>query len=170
MSADRAIKQEDRAARAERQWRESGLDLPDLLPVVVVGRLMEAARRIDRERLMDNMRDAGLGDGEFDVLAALRRSGSVGRLVPSQLSEATLTTTGGMTSRLDRLERSGLIQRVPNPDDRRSLLIELTKKGRDLFDKLFPLHIASAEDALAGLSRKDLKSLSGMLEKLILSL
>jgi DNA-binding MarR family transcriptional regulator len=72
----------------------------------------------------------GVTRGEFDVLAALRRSGTPFRLRPTELSEGLLLSSGGMTKRLDRLESAGLVRRRPNPDDRRGSLVELTRAGR----------------------------------------
>ena len=80
------------------------------------------------------------------MLAALRRSGEPYRLTPTKLAEEALISTAGMTNRLDRLEQAGLVERLPDPDDRRGVLVELTGEGRELVD--------SAVDAHRGLSRR----------------
>ena len=59
-------------------------------------------------------------------------------LTPSEISERTLVSSATMTSTLDRLERQGLVRRVPNPEDRRSVLVEVTEAGRALCDGFLP--------------------------------
>ena len=66
---------------------------------------------------------------EFDVLAALRRSGAPYALTPTDLYEAAMISAGSMTNRIDRLERAGFVQRGPNPADRRGTLVALTGTG-----------------------------------------
>jgi DNA-binding MarR family transcriptional regulator len=59
-------------------------------------------------------------------------------LTPSEISDRTLISSATMTSTLDRLERQGLVRRVPNPEDRRSVLVEVTEAGRALCDRFLP--------------------------------
>ena len=108
----------DRADVAVEQWARERPDLR-LLPMAIFGRLSEAAERVMREHMNPLFAAVGLQSGEFDVLATLRRSGEPYMLSPTQLYEATMISSGGMTDRLDRLERAGLVERRPNPKDRR---------------------------------------------------
>jgi DNA-binding MarR family transcriptional regulator len=73
---------------------------------------------------------------DFDILARLYRSGEPYRLTPTHLAIGTAAPATTVTSRLDRLERRGLIARVADPNDRRSLLAELTAEGRALFRRV----------------------------------
>ena len=105
----------------------------DLEPLQLLSRL----RRVSR--LLDDGRDQAfasheLAAYEFDVLAALRRSGEAAELTPGQLLEATHVTSGTMTNRLDRLETRKLITRRPHPSDGRQALIRLTAAGRRRVD------------------------------------
>jgi DNA-binding MarR family transcriptional regulator len=75
-----------------------------------------------------------------------------------------------MTARLDRLEKGGLIQRMPHPTDRRGVIVQLTAKGRELTDEALAAHVANEHEILAGLSREDQETLAKLLEKLIESL
>ncbi len=75
-----------------------------------------------------------------------------------------------MTSRLDRLQRKGLIERVPAPNDRRSTLVRLTPAGLALIDKALPLHVANEQQAMASLTQKEQAQLNGLLAKLIVGL
>src|SRR3569832_1575086 len=122
-----SVRHMDRAARAIEQWRRERPDL-DVSPMGAIGRLNEASALIARDRLAPVFARFGLQSGEFDVLATLRRSGAPYALTPTELYEATMVTSGAMTARLDRLEKAGLIQRAPHPNDRRGVVVQLTGK------------------------------------------
>ncbi|MER8392197.1 MarR family transcriptional regulator [Mesorhizobium sp. M1340] len=159
----------DRAAKAIEQWKKERPDL-DVSPMAVLGRLNEAASLIARERLAPLFASYGLQSGEFDVLATLRRSGPPYALTPTALYEATMVTSGAMTNRLDRLEKSGLIKRGPHPDDRRGIIVQLTGKGLALIDEAVTAHVANEHQILSGLARPEQTMLARLLEKLIASL
>ncbi|MER8820341.1 MarR family transcriptional regulator [Mesorhizobium sp. M0991] len=159
----------DRAAKAIEQWKKERPDL-DVSPMAVLGRLNEAASLISRERLAPLFASYGLQSGEFDVLATLRRSGPPYALTPTALYEATMVTSGAMTNRLDRLEKSGLIKRGPHPDDRRGIVVQLTGKGLALIDEAVAAHVANEHQILSGLARPEQTMLARLLEKLIASL
>ncbi|MFC6669968.1 MarR family winged helix-turn-helix transcriptional regulator [Marinobacterium aestuariivivens] len=101
------------------------------------------------------------------MLATLRRAGAPYALAPTQLFEALLISSGGMTNRLDRLEKAGLISRAPNPGDRRGTLVTLTDKGLELTDRVVPLHVENEARVLSPLSRKEQEMLSTLLGKLL---
>jgi DNA-binding MarR family transcriptional regulator len=133
----------------------------------VVGRLTGAARLLGRDVLTPFFEAQGLGPGEFDVIATLRRSGKPYRLTPTELYESLMLSSGGMTARLDRLEKAGLIERQPNPEDRRGTLVGLTRKGLALIERIVGLHVENEARALAVLSKAEQKDLNRLLEKLI---
>jgi len=159
----------DRAGKAIAQWRKERPDL-DVSPMAVLGRLSEAAALVARDRLAPLFARFGLQHGEFDVLATLRRSGPPFALTPTALYEATMVTSGAMTNRLDRLEKAGLIRRVPHPTDRRGLMVQLSESGRELIDRAVEAHVENEHRVLAGLSAEERERLAGLLEKLIASL
>lgn len=101
------------------------------------------------------------------MLFALRRAGAPYRLSPSRLSRELLVTTGTMTNRLDRLEARGLIRRLPNPDDRRGLVVELSHRARELVDEAVTRHVANEAEMLAPLSPRERAQLRGALRKLL---
>src|ERR1700757_4353288 len=129
---------------AAAQWARERPDLRTL-PMTLFGRLNEAAERVMREHVSPLFAEAGLQPGEFDVLATLRRAGEPFMLSPTRLYEATMISSGGMTDRLDRLERAGLVERRPDPKDRRGKLIALTDAGRCLIDETIGRHVANQE-------------------------
>src|SRR5579883_670359 len=125
----------DRADTALAQWRRERPDLVDPFPMAVLGRLNEASLVISRDRLAPLFARFGLQMGEFDVLATLRRSGAPYELTPTALYESAMISSGGMTNRLDRLEKEKLIERRPHPTDRRGSLVALTPKGFALMER-----------------------------------
>ena len=159
----------DRADLAVAQWARERPDLPSL-PMALFGRLSEAAERVMREHMNPLFAEAGLKPGEFDVLATLRRSGEPFTLSPTRLYEATMISSGGMTDRLDRLERAGLVERRPDPRDRRGKLIALTEAGRRVIDEAIGRHVANEERLLATLTQAEQETLDALLKKLIAGL
>ena len=98
-------------------WRRERPDL-DVGPVEVLSRVSRLARHLDLRR-REAFRGSGIETWEFDVLAALRRAGAPYQLSPGRLLRETLVTSGTMTNRIDRLAERGLVERHPDPDDRR---------------------------------------------------
>lgn len=140
----------DRAAQIVEQWRTERPDL-DPTPFLVIGRLHRVAAALTTE-LVRVYNEHGLGEGEFDVLATLRRQGGECALTPSDLSEQTVVTSGAVTKRVDRLVTLGLVERRPSGTDGRSRLVALTPKGRDLIDRAFTAHMANEARLLEVLS------------------
>ncbi|TBU98885.1 MarR family transcriptional regulator [Stutzerimonas kirkiae] len=156
----------DRAEIAMAQWQAQRPDL-DPLPMGVLGRLGEAAQVVARDHLNPLFAEHGLQSGEFDVLATLRRSGEPYALTPTVLYESAMISSGGMTNRIDRLERAGLIERRKHPHDRRGVLVALTQQGFALIEELMTLHVANEQRVLAGMSREEQRALYELLGKLL---
>lgn len=108
----------------------------------------------------------GLNRGEVGVLSALRISGPPYRLTPTRLGRGLLLSSAGVTSRLDRLERRGLIVRLPDPDDRRGVLIELTERGKELVDAAVRANTESETQLMAGFNGREIETLRRLLRKL----
>ena len=159
----------DRADIAVDQWARERPDLPSL-PMAIFGRISDASERVLRDHMNPLFAEAGLQPGEFDVLATLRRSGAPFMLSPTQLYQAMMISSGGMTARLDRLERAGLVERRLDPDDRRGKLIALTERGRRAIDVTIGRHVANEERLLGGLSGEEQEMLNLLLKKLVAGL
>jgi DNA-binding MarR family transcriptional regulator len=159
----------DRADLAVEQWARERPDLP-ALPMAVFGRLSDATERVMRDHMNPLFAEAGLQPGEFDVLATLRRSGEPYILSPTRLYEAAMITSGGMTNRVDRLERAGLVERRSDPKDRRGKLIALTDAGKGLIDEMIGRHVANEERLLSVLTKTEQETLNTLLRKLIAGL
>lgn len=148
------------------QWATVRPDL-DTVPMAVFGRIYRLsgtmAQRIDRA-----YKPYGVSRGEFDVLATLRRAGKPYTLSPRRLSETLMLTTGGMTGRLDRLERAGLLSRSPDPHDRRGLRVTLSERGLEVVDGAVGAGLAVQREALAAaLDESEAEQLAGLLRKLL---
>src|SRR6185312_8801651 len=159
----------DRADVAVDQWARERPDLP-ALPMAIFGRLADAAERVTRDHMDPLFAQSGLQRGEFDVLATLRRSGKPYMLSPTQLYEALMISSGGMTNRLDRLERAGLVERRPDSNDRRGKLIALTAAGQRVVDETIARHVANEERLLSVLTPAEQEKLNALLKKLIAGL
>ena len=109
----------------------------------------------------------GIETGEFDVLATLRRTGEPFALRPTELFQTLMISSGGLTDRLNRLEKKGLISREASPSDRRSMLVKLTRKGRELIDMAFAEDMAAEEEMLSPLNKGERKTLAALLAKLL---
>jgi DNA-binding MarR family transcriptional regulator len=158
----------DAVDRIAEQWARERPDL-DVGPMLVIGRLHRVAELLD-QRLRPVFSKAGLGNGDFDVLASLRRAGPPYRLSPTELSATTMVTSGAVTKRVDRLERAGLVERTVAEDDGRGRVIALTRKGRALQERLHPQHLANEDSLLASLDHEEREQLAGLLSKLLVSL
>jgi len=153
----------DHVGRILVQWGRERPDL-DVSPLGVVGRLHRLADALNAE-LRALFAEAGLSDGDFDVLASLRRSGEPFALTPGELAATTMVTSGAVTKRVDRLAAQGYVTRTVSADDARGRVIALTPEGRTLIDDLFPRHVANERRLLSGLSADERATLARLLEK-----
>ena len=152
----------DHVGRIMEQWRRERPDV-DPSPMGVIGRLHRLADALHAE-LRPVFAEAGLSDGDFDVLASLRRSGAPYQLTPGELAASTMVTSGAVTKRLDRLEEKGYVTRTVCADDARSRRIELTDAGIALIDELVPKHLDNERRLLAGLTDLERSRLAHLLE------
>ncbi|MEW1795230.1 MarR family winged helix-turn-helix transcriptional regulator [Streptomyces niveus] len=153
----------DRVARIQREWARERPDV-DVRPQGVIGRLHRLGAYLTEE-LCVVYRKYGLGEGDFDVLAALRRAGAPFERAPGELAEHTMVTTGAMTKRVDRLERAGLVSRRASESDGRGRVVALTPQGRELIDRAFSEHMANECRLLAALTEEEVAHLESLLVK-----
>lgn len=155
--------------RIVEQWAEARPDL-DASPILIVGRIMRLNQKLDTA-LRPPFAAEKLGGGDFDVLAALRRSGEPFAMRPADLSRTLLVTTGAVTKRIDRLERQGHVERDPAvPEDGRGKMVLLTRTGRELTDRLIGTHLANENRLLGALTPAERATLAGLLARLDASL
>ncbi len=158
------VPENDAVADMVGQWQRERPDL-DASPMLVVGRMFRLTDEFDR-RLRPPFAEAGLGNGDFDVLAALRRSGPPYSLSAGELSRTVLVTTGAITKRVDRLEAKGLVARSVTDEDARGRRITLTPQGIEMTDRLMGVHLANQERLLKSLTETERETLTALLAKL----
>jgi DNA-binding MarR family transcriptional regulator len=150
------------------QWHRERPDL-DTAPMATLGRLFRVAQ-LAQPLLSTPLRKLGLQPGWFDLLAALRRAGTPYQLNPTDLMRATMLSSGGMTKRLDRLADAGLVERSPDPHDRRGTLVRLTSKGKATIDRAVGLHIQNEAKLLDVLTTTQRQALDRSLRSLLAAL
>jgi DNA-binding MarR family transcriptional regulator len=160
--------EEDHVDRVREQWRAVRPDV-DTSPIAIVARVGRAAAYFD-QAINEGMARHGLSRSSWDVLASLRRTGPPYELSPTDLYRGLMRTSGAMTNRLHRLERSGLIERAPDPGDGRGMLVRLTPQGRELVDEIAPEHMETERRLLEHLSAEEREHLESGLRRLLSSL
>jgi DNA-binding MarR family transcriptional regulator len=155
----------DHVDQVRAQWAAVRPDL-DTSPVAIIARLGRATAYTDTG-INAGLAEFGLTREAWDVLASLRRTGPPHRLSPTQLYQSLMRSSGAMTHRLTSLERAGLIKRMADPDDGRSVLVELTRKGITLVDGVAPQHLANEQTLLAALTEDERRTLAELLRKLL---
>lgn len=149
------------------QW---AAELPDLdtRGMAILGRMRWITLNL-RPSIEAIFKKYGLDSGEFDVIATLRRSGPPYCLRPTELYRWLMISSGGLTARLTRLEKAGLVARLPDPEDARSTLVQLTAEGAALAERAFREDMAFESQVLAALTPEEAATLETLLRKLALS-
>ncbi len=155
----------DHVDRILAQWRRERPEL-DVEPMGIFGRLKRLTTHIGRE-VDAVLLKHGLSSSSFDVLATLRRSGAPYRLSPGELLGMTMVSSGTMTNRIDQLEKAGLVERLFNPEDRRSVLIALTEKGLAAVEEAVGAHVANQQRLTRNLTAEDRAELDRLLKKFL---
>jgi DNA-binding MarR family transcriptional regulator len=146
-------------------WRRERPDL-DVSPLAVLSRVSRLADVLD-ERRANAFVEHGLQAHEFDVLAALRRSGEPFELTAGELCTLTHVTSGTMTSRLDRLTARRFVTRHPDPTDGRLVRVRLSTLGRKRLDAAFTALVESERELLAALPAERHRELADALRALL---
>ncbi|KAA3503287.1 MarR family transcriptional regulator [Rhizobium rhizogenes] len=147
------------------QWRKERPDL-DVGPMGLLGRLHRLSTHLGREVEAVLLRH-GLSSSAFDVLATLRRAGSPYQLSPGDLLAMTMVSSGTMTNRIDQLEKAGLVERIHNPHDRRSVLISLTERGLAIVEDAVGAHVENQHRLVAHLGKEEQAALNGLLKRFL---
>jgi DNA-binding MarR family transcriptional regulator len=155
----------DEVDRLVEAWQRERPDL-ELDPMQVLSRVSRLGHHLDRARRA-SFTDHGVESWEFDVLAALRRAGAPYELSPGRLIKETLVTSGTMTNRVDRLVARGLVERLPDPHDRRGVLVRLTDEGRTKVDGALASLLDRERELLGGLDAPAQRRLAGLLRDLL---
>lgn len=151
----------DHVDRVIAQWNRERPEL-DVEPMALIGRIGRISQFLSRE-MAKTFAEHGLNVATFDLLATLRRSGPPFRLLPGDLIEMSMVTSGTVTNRIDRLVAAGLVERVPNPEDGRSVFIALTAQGREIIDAAVTDHVATQARIVSLLEPEERRALDALL-------
>jgi DNA-binding MarR family transcriptional regulator len=166
MAAKTRTQERDHVDRFLESIRER---LPMLDPEVegIVDRIGGLQRRF--KRAMDETLDEfNLDWAEYKLLGLLTREGEVYRSSPGKLARIMELSSGAMTNRLDRLEEAGLVRRLPDPDDRRGILVELTPEGKRVYEDAIGVQGRKESLVASALSVPEKKQLNGLLRRLMI--
>lgn len=170
LTTDRTIEtdKEDHVDRLRGQWVR---ELPDIdtEPMAIFGRAKRLSNLL-APSIEETFSRFGLDRGEFDVIATLRRSGPPYQLTPTEMYTTLMLSSGGLTHRLDRLEKAGLVERIKSKLDGRSVVVCLTPAGIELAEKAFREDMANELGFLQGLSQAERANLAVLLKKLVLDI
>lgn len=147
-------------------WSKARPDL-DVSALHVLSRVSRLAYYLDAVR-KEAFRTSELEGWEFDVLAALRRGREP--MTAGALAMATDVTSGTMTNRLDRLEQRGLVQRMPDPHDRRAVRVELTANGQDRVDQALDALLVAEASVLRSVTAEQRAAMSDGLRAVLTAL
>ena len=155
---------DDPIQRLRLQWQA---ELPELdtAAMATVARLNQVRSQVMRQ-VETAMVDAGSTLAVFDVLSALRRQGFPYEMKPSSIARSIMLSASGMTNRIDQLERAGLVQRVPDPESRRTAPVALTAIGVELAERLAQEVAQAEEQMLSTLTTSERETLDELLTRL----
>lgn len=156
----------DRIDEILEQWQQESPEL-DVSALAVVGRVLRIARLLEKHR-ETVLAEYSLNVWSFDVLATLRRQGSPYQLKPTDLYGLLMLSSGAMTNRIDRLEEEGVVVRVRDPDDRRSVSVQLTPKGVELIDAIMPTLLEKENQFLKEFTKAETHTFTQLLRRFLL--
>ncbi|MEO0434222.1 MAG: MarR family transcriptional regulator [Cyanobacteria bacterium J06656_5] len=156
---------QDKIDKILTQWERESPQL-DLSSLAVIGRILQLSRLLEKQR-ESVLADFDLTLWSFDMLATLRRQGPPYQLKPTELYGLLMLSSGAMTNRIDRLEKAGLVTRLRDPDDRRSVTVQLTNKGLEQVDNVMPVLFEQENQLLENLSKTETKTLISLLKKFL---
>ena len=150
------------------QWREERPEL-DVSALAITVRI-EMLSKLMKSDTAKSLSRAGLKTWEYDVLSGLRRQGPPFELPTTQIAKESLMTSGAMTTRIDHLEERGLVQREPDPNDRRGVRVGLTERGMVIIDDTIQSRLTAADVSARILNKSERAAFENGLRKLMVSL
>jgi DNA-binding MarR family transcriptional regulator len=154
----------DRVDRIVAEWGEARPSM-NMLGFQITARILHVAKLLERE-MEARFAEFGVTRAEFDVLAALLRSGEPYSLAPTNLSKMLLLSTSAMTNRIDRLELAGYVTREPDPHDRRGIRVALTPEGLVLVERVLEAHLENEHRLVSALGSREQATLARLLRTL----
>ncbi|MBE2893600.1 MarR family winged helix-turn-helix transcriptional regulator [Spirabiliibacterium falconis] len=163
---NKPINEKDAVEYIISQWQKEGFSADNLFAMETIGRIKRLEVLLMKRLSANYKHHHDLSHWEFDVLATLRRSGEPYVMSPTVLFDSMMVSSGTMTNRLQNLEKKQLIERIDNPDDKRSLLVKLTSQGLDVINQAVASHIQLENELVSGMSQEELLILNVLLKKI----
>ncbi|WP_191090121.1 MarR family winged helix-turn-helix transcriptional regulator [Histidinibacterium aquaticum] len=152
---------EDSVSHIVREWRRERPDF-DAGPIGVFARILRLSGALS-QRTKAWLDEEGLSWEAFSLIVTLRRQGAPYRMRPSSIIRESLLTSGAVTNRIDRVEKLGLVERAPDPDDRRAVSVQLTEAGLEKADAAIAAHVSHLHEVLEPLGEEQLEDLDRLL-------
>lgn len=165
MSRYNALMTQDNIDKILTQWQREAPAL-DLSSLAVIGRILQLAQLLEKHR-ETVLADFGLTVWSFDMLATLRRQGPPYQLKPTELYKWLMLSSGAMTNRIDRLEKEGMVTRLRDPGDRRSVIVQLSNTGVERIDAVMPVLFERENQFLADLSQIETANFIKLLQQFL---
>lgn len=144
------------------QWAKQRPDL-DTEPMALIGRIIRLSAHLSEE-MGRTFAQHGLNGANFDMLATLLRSGPPHALSPNELLETMMITSGTMTNRIDQLEKDGLVIRIKNLNDKRSVRVQLTAKGYKIINAAVTDHVETQKKLVGKITEGERRVLNPLLQ------
>jgi DNA-binding MarR family transcriptional regulator len=134
----------------------------------IVDRINGINRRVQRA-LDHTLADHGLSHTDWRILSTLRWAGPPYQRSAGKLAKTVELSSGAMTNRLDQLEHAGLVRRLPDPEDRRGVLVEPTEKGRKLWEEAIGVQARKEALVSEALNERERRQLNTLLRRIMLA-
>lgn len=150
------------------RWRDHWVDISfdDQVEAVVV-RISKLQRYL-KSAMQQAVAEVGLQDFEYETLHSLMIRDTPGTASPTDLADELGVSGAGMTGRLDRLEQAGWVQRTASPDDRRRVVVEITKSGADIWRRAMAIRGSQEDEVVGVLTAKERATINRLLRKMTL--
>jgi DNA-binding MarR family transcriptional regulator len=135
----------------------------------IVDRVGSVTKRV-RAALKETLVDYGISPEDWGVLTSLSLRKDGKRASPGALAREFELSSGAVTSRLDRLESRGFVRRLPDPGDRRGVVVELTPEGRAAWESAIEVQGRKEAFFASALTKAEQRQLNGLLRKLLVAL
>jgi DNA-binding MarR family transcriptional regulator len=162
------IEQRDHIDRFLEENAEA-LEGVDLAVEAIVDRINGISRRL-KHAMEETLEEFDLSFGEWQLLTQLRWAGPPHRRSPGDLARKLELSSGAMTNRLDRLERVGFVRRLPDPDDRRGVQVELTPEGLRVWRKSVVAQAQKEAIIASALGASEMEQLNRLLRRVMIEL
>lgn len=146
-----------------KQWEKQKPNL-NTMPMALLDRLLQASKQINEELSLP-FQAYKLNDAGFDVLSALLRAGEPYALSPKELLAQMQITSGTMTTRIDKLEKKGLVKRTSKKEDKRGIIVALTKKGVKIAEEVLTEHVKAQSKIVSIFDEQEQLNFIALLQK-----